>query len=126
MWGLPPAAVVLLFAACSLSAAALFGVVLVARNTWVLRADSRHRESDAWKLDQGEAFSALRREFANLSADVESDMRRATQERESASTNNARAAKRTRTAPVIEQPRTRAQVRRERLGGFGMVQGGGE
>ncbi len=117
MWGLHPGVIVLLAAALALSGGTLVVLSLVARNTFVLRADTRKREGEGWRLDQEERFAELRRQFASLQSDVTADLERATGERETATALNARNGKRNkREAEVVQQgPRTRDQVRAERL-----------
>ncbi len=126
MLGLSFAASLFLTLACTLSGAALAVSFIAARNTYVLRADARKRDSDTWRLDQEESFAALRRTFLQLSDDVAGDLGRATSEREQASALNARAGKRVKRAEGVQQdyqPRTRDVVRRERLGQMRAVGG---
>jgi len=127
MWGLHPGVIGLLAVVFVTSAGCLGALSLLARNTWVLRADTRARENEHWRLDQEERFAELRRQFASLQNDVTADLDRAIQERETASATNARAGKRSKRAESVEQqgPRTRAQVRAERLGGLHSIGGEG-
>jgi len=123
---LSPAIIVVLSLACALCVASVVLCALFFRNNYALRAESRQREAETWRADQEEQFAALRRQFLTLSEDVERDLGAATRERQGASAGNARAARRERSAQVYAaEPRTRAQVRSERLRGVPLASGDG-
>lgn len=118
MGGITLASWVVLAAALLLSCVCVALVAYGVRTVHVLRADSRKREADGWRLDQEESFKALERRFAALSDDLTADLQRATRERENAQAANARAGRTQRRAQqqLDTGPRTREDVRRERLG----------
>lgn len=116
MGGIPVGVWVALAALFLLSVGSLAACILCARSTYVLSADARRRENTLWRGDQEDAFKGLERRFAALADDVTADLGRATEERERAGAATARTAKREkRLNPDALAPRTRAQVRAERL-----------
>ena len=125
MGGIPVAAWVLLALGLLLSIGCVAVCAFALRTVWVLRADVRRRESELWKLDQEAGFDALARRFTSLSEDVHADMESATRERTNAQATNARAGKKHHEAQrVIDAgPRTKDQVRTDRLRGLSVVAG---